>query len=89
MNVRYNTKRFVPAAREAGGPNTDLICMVMIEMPDGGITSLAIPENEMTTEVGYDPIKEELYIQGKVKALMVSMLAGAVGDLSIERGAPN
>jgi hypothetical protein len=85
MNIKYHAKRFVPASRTPGGPETELLCMVMIELPDGNVTSLAIPENEMTTEVGYDPAKEEIYIQRKVTEVVTSMLAGAVGDLRLAR----
>jgi hypothetical protein len=62
---------------------TTLIAMVQIELPDGGVTALAIPEDEIRTECGGDIVKEEVFIQEKVKGVVVSMLAGATGDLRL------
>lgn len=84
LNVRYHAKRFVPASRDAGGAKTELICMVQIELPDGGITSLAIPEAKIAAQCGRNPIAEEMMIQNEVRAVVASMLAGAGSDLAFE-----
>jgi hypothetical protein len=81
MNVRYHAKRCVPAAVSPGMPPTTLIAMVQIELPDGGITPLAINEETITEHAHGDIVKEELFIQQKVRETVNSMLAGATGDM--------
>ena len=83
MNVRYHAQRCVAAATSPGAPATTLIALVAIELPDGGITSLAINEDTITELAHGDPVKEELVIQAKVKEVVTSLLAGATGDLRI------
>ena len=83
LNVRYHAKRCVPAATAPGMPATTLIAMVMIELPDGGVTPLAINEDTITEHAHGDIVKEELFIQAKVKEVVSSMMAGAVGDLQL------
>ena len=83
MNIRYHAQRCVAAARTPDGPQDTLVAMVQIELPDGGVTALVIPEDEIRVECGGDIVKEEVFIQERVKGVVVSMLAGAVGDLNL------
>jgi hypothetical protein len=85
MNVNYRAARCVAAAVSPGMPATTLICLVHIELPDGGITALAINEDTITEHAHGDIVKEELYIQSEVKRVITSMMAGAVGDLGIAK----
>jgi hypothetical protein len=83
VNVRYHAQRCVAAARRPGGIPDTLVCMVQIELPDGGITPLVIPEDEITATASGDLVKEELFIQDRVKSVITSMFAGATGDLQL------
>ena len=76
MKVEYLVQRNVLASTKPGGFTDARLAMVQIRLPDGGVTQLAIREDELRFECGGDPAKEDVFVQAKIRETILRDFPG-------------
>jgi hypothetical protein len=64
--IEYLVQRNVLASTRPGGFPDTRIAMVQVKLPDGGLTQIAIREDEMKFECGGDPAKEQAFVRNRI-----------------------
>jgi hypothetical protein len=74
--VEFMVQRNVAAATAPGQPANTRIAMVQVKLPDGGLTQIAIREDELRFQCGGDAAKEDAFVRQRILETMLAEFPG-------------
>lgn len=76
--VEYLVQRNIPASTRSGGSPNTRIAMVQVKLPDGGLTQIAIREDELRFECSGDPAKEDAFVRQRISDTILAEFPGVI-----------
>jgi hypothetical protein len=86
-SVEYLVQRNVPASTRPDTPANVRIAMVQVKLPDGGITQVAIREDELRFECGGDARKETAFIEQRIRETLLAEFPNVLLHSAIQTNA--